>query len=67
MIAQRLGGQMGNGPIGQPEAEGGNNESTRAFLRERIEKLQARLAELDQAGDGVEDATVVEETPGKKA
>lgn len=56
----------------------GDPDAARAFLRERIEKLQARLAELDKgkAGatdrttqgpaqgfmDGVEDATLVEDT-----
>lgn len=39
-------------------------QATRAFLVERIERLQAQLAKLDEAERSkVEDATVVEETP----
>jgi len=40
-----------------------DKQAARTFLRERIEKLQARLAELDAELDGVEDATVIAETP----
>jgi hypothetical protein len=40
-------------------------EQTRAFLRERIGQLQARLEALDKAAAGaVEDAVVFEEKPG---
>jgi hypothetical protein len=47
----------------------------RARLRDRIGELQARLAELDRAaaarstapGDGIEDATIIADSPGAKS
>ena len=56
------GGGLGGG-LGRGEgAEGGGDPAAqRAFLQERLAKLQARLAELDT---GVEDAMIVDEEPG---
>jgi hypothetical protein len=61
-------------PAGAEADEDTSPEATRARLRDRIAKMQARLEELDRAAaskaaaapaDGIEDATVIAETPGK--
>ena len=63
-----LRGRFGQGGGAAAAQQGGNGANSggdpaaqRAFLQERLEKLQARLAEIDTE---IEDATIVEESPG---
>jgi hypothetical protein len=74
LLAQRAAGgaaASAPAPVATEPDEDTSPEATRARLRDRIAKMQARLDELDRAAaskaaaDGVEDATVIAETPGK--
>jgi hypothetical protein len=77
LLAQRAGGVA---PAAGPAAATPNDEPAdpdvaRARLRDRIGELQARLAELDRAaaarsaasGAGIEDATIIADSPGAKS
>ena len=66
-----LGGGQANGGGAAAGGPGPNADpaAQRAFLAERIEKMQARLADIDAAAKNasVEDAKIIEESgPGAK-